>query len=189
MQWNKHWNLDGKHAYLSASKYHWIRYDMPKLRRNFENQLKAQRGVEDHELAALLIKRRRKMPRNNQTFNAYVNDAIGFRMTTEQPLVYSDEFFGTPDAIKYDKRVLRIHDLKTGVHPGNMDQLRIYAALFFLEYGLLYKIKPHDVEIILRIYQNDEIIQEFADPDVIVEIMEWGKVAAGEIKTMKEVME
>lgn len=34
-----------------------------------------------------------------------------------------------------------------------MEQLEIYAALFCLE----YKIKPEDIHIELRIYQNDDI--------------------------------
>ena len=35
-----------------------------------------------------------------------------------------------------------------------MEQLEIYAALFCLE----YKVKPGDIEMELRIYQNDEIL-------------------------------
>lgn len=198
MQWNDHWKLEGKHAYLGASKYHWINYDEEKLRRNFTNQLKAQEGTELHELAKLLIRKKIKLRQNGQTFNSYVNDAISFGMDPEMPLAYNvdrfgdSDFFGCPDAISFrvypdEGPVLRIHDLKTGVHLGNMKQLRVYAALFFLEYGKLYKVKPHDVKIILRIYQNDTFVQEFADPVEIVRIMEWGKKADKIIKEMKEV--
>lgn len=188
MQWNDHWKLVGQHAYLGASKHHWINYSIEKLRTHFANHLKAKEGDELHELAKILIQKRIKQIRNGKTFNTYVNDAIGFFMTPEQPLMYDEDFFGTPDAISYRDHTLRIHDLKTGHFPGHMNQLKIYAALFFLEYGKPLRVKPHDVEIILRIYQNDEIIQEIADPDEILTIMEWGKTAAKEVKKLKEML-
>ena len=31
MNFNKHLNLDGQHAFLGASKYHWINYDEGKI--------------------------------------------------------------------------------------------------------------------------------------------------------------
>jgi hypothetical protein len=98
----------------------------------------------------------------------YVNDAIGYRMKPEQVLYYSDNCFGTADAISFRNNFLRIHDLKTGVTPAKMEQLLIYAALFCLE----YRIKPSDIEIELRIYQNDDYI--FANPTAedIVPIMD-----------------
>ena len=34
-----------------------------------------------------------------ETVKDYINDGIGFRMKHEQPLVYSDLFFGTADTI------------------------------------------------------------------------------------------
>lgn len=199
MRWNDHWRLEGTHAYLSPSKFHWIRYDEAKLRKKFLNDFKAAEGNELHEIAKNLIKKRINLPRSNKTLNAYVNDAIGFHMDPEVPLVYKPnphedpDFFGTADAICYNVHpeegpVLRIHDLKTGVHPGNMDQLKVYAALFFLEYGKLYKVKPHDVLIRLRLYQNDTVIEFVADPDEIVAIMDWGKKADKIVKEMKEVM-
>jgi hypothetical protein len=82
----------------------------------------------------------------------YVNDAIGFRMTPEQPLYYSNNCFGTTDAICFRQKTLRIHDLKTGSSLTSMKQLEIYAAIFCLEYSEI----PEAIE--LRIYQNDQII-------------------------------
>jgi hypothetical protein len=84
----------------------------------------------------------------------FVNDAIGFKMTPEQVLYYSDNCFGTADAIVFRNNVLRIHDLKTGVMPAHIEQLMVYAALFCLE----YRIRPGDIEIELRIYQSNEIV-------------------------------
>lgn len=84
----------------------------------------------------------------------YVNDAIGYKMTPEQVLYYSENCFGTADAISFRNGLLRIHDLKTGEIPAHMEQLEIYAALFCLEYN----VKPGDIEMELRLYQSDEIL-------------------------------
>lgn len=182
MRWNDHWRLEGKHAYLGASKHHWLGYTSEKLRTNWENHKKAQEGTELHEIAKTLIQKRIKLL-GKHTLAAYVNDAIGYLMDPEVVLAYQPDgnadpvFFGTVDAIVYDHRnkVLRIHDLKTGTHPGHMNQLKIYVILFFLEYGKIYRIKPHDVDIRLRIYQNDEIVELIADPDEIVALTEKAK--------------
>jgi hypothetical protein len=98
----------------------------------------------------------------------YVNDAIGYKMTPEQPLYYSENCFGTCDAISFRKNQLRIHDLKTGVTPAHMEQLLIYASLFCLEYG----IKPSSIEAELRIYQSDDIIGYIPEPEEIVHVMD-----------------
>jgi hypothetical protein len=98
----------------------------------------------------------------------YVNDAIKFRMTPEQPLRYSDNFFGTADAISFRNNRLRIHDLKTGENETSEVQLEVYEALFCLE----YKFKPHEIEAELRIYQSDEVRIYDPDPGDIVHIMD-----------------
>ena len=151
MIFNAHSDLKGKHAFLSASKYHWVRYDEKRMAEVFRNSLAAERGTKLHELACQCIRLGVRLPRNRKTLNLYVNDAIGFGMTPEVLLYYSKNCFGTADAIAYDRGLLRIHDLKTGEYPGNMDQLLVYAALFALEYG----VTPEQIE--LRIYQSDDI--------------------------------
>ena len=35
MNFNKHYSLEGKHAFLDASKYHWVNYDNDKLAESF----------------------------------------------------------------------------------------------------------------------------------------------------------
>lgn len=84
----------------------------------------------------------------------YIKDAIGYRMDPEVDLKYSDDFYGTADAISFKDGVLRIHDLKTGMTPASLRQLEIYAAFCCLEYD----IDPTSIFIELRIYQNDEIL-------------------------------
>lgn len=77
------------------------------------------------------------------------------------------DFSGTADAISFRNNFLRIHDLKTGTRPVHIEQLEIYAALFCLE----YKVKPTDIKIELRIYQNDEILVHEPEPEEIITIM------------------
>ena len=168
MNFNKHYALEGRHAFLSASQYHWLNYDEDKLSERYISWKAAQRGTELHEVAAKLITLGVKMPRTKKTFDAYVNDAIGFKMTPEVVLYFSDNCFGTADTISFNKDFLRIHDLKTGVIPASIKQLEIYAAIFCLEYD----IKPSEIGMELRIYQNDDILIHSPEVDEIVPIMD-----------------
>ncbi|GKH02414.1 hypothetical protein CE91St54_46640 [Hungatella hathewayi] len=168
MIFNKHSALEGQHAFLGASKYHWINYDESKVAESYSKFLATQKGTELHDFAAKCISLGQKLPKSQKTLNMYVNDAIGFKMVPEQPLFYSENCFGTTDAITFRNRMLRIHDLKTGVIPAHMEQLEIYAALFCLE----YKIKPADIEMELRIYQNNQILYENPTAETIVPIMD-----------------
>lgn len=196
MIFNKHLNLEGKHALLGGSKYYWIndisQEDKLKRIRSFYI---ADLGTALHEVAKKRIKYGYKLTKHDKKsviidiFEAeipeivlrsinfdlvfdnlqnYVNDAIGFKMTPEQPLYYSDFCFGTADAISYRDGYLRIHDLKTGLMPAHIEQLEIYAALFCLE----YKIKPSDIKIELRIYQSGEIIVHNPEADEILPIID-----------------
>ena len=85
-------------------------------------------------------------------------------------MVYSGNCFGTADAIAFDEkhRTLRIHDLKTGEIPAHMEQLKIYAALFFLEYAADLGLESiRDMSIELRIYQSGEVLVETPSPEEI----------------------
>ena len=196
MIFNKHLNLEGKHALLGGSKYHWIN-DTSK-----EDKLKRIRsfyisdfGTALHEVAQKRIKYGFKLTKSDkksviidileagipeivlrsidfemvfENLQAYVNDAIGFKMTPEQILYYSDYCFGTADAISFRDGYLRIHDLKNGLMPAHIEQLEVYAALFCLE----YKIKPIDIQMELRIYQNNEVLIHNPEVDEIVPIID-----------------
>jgi len=167
MNFNTHFELAGKHAFLSASKYAWIRYDLDKLESVYRNHQEAQRGTELHEFAANAIRLGIKLPRTKKTINAFVNDALGYRMVPEQILFYSSNVFGTTDAISFRQNMLRIHDLKNGVTKASFDQLLIYTALFCLE----YRVDPSTIDIELRLYQENEVRELIPDLDDIVEIM------------------
>lgn len=170
---SSHRELAGQHAFLSASKYHWINYDEERMERTFVSAVAAAKGTQMHDLAAQLIKLKVKLPRTRKTINQYVNDAIGFNMIPEQVLVYSMNAFGTADAISFrynpetERMLLRIHDLKTGTTKCKPEQLFVYAAFFCLEYGF----KPAEIDIELRIYQNDTHEIYIPDPHEITRIM------------------
>ena len=168
MTFNDHSNLKGQHAFLGASKYHWINYDKEKVADAYSSFLATQRGTVLHEFAYQCIQLGQKLPKSQKTLNMYVNDAISFQMTPEQVLYYSENCFGTVDAITFRDNKLRIHDLKTGIVPAHMEQLEVYAALFCLE----YKIKPADIETELRIYQSNEIFYYDPTENDILPIME-----------------
>jgi hypothetical protein len=168
MNFNKHLNLEGRHAFLGASKYHWINYDENKIAESYISALAKEKGTRLHAFAAECISLGQKLPKSKKTLNQYVNDAIGFRMTPEQILYYSDNCFGTADSISFRDNFLRIHDFKSGNVPAHMEQLLIYAALFCLE----YKIKPSEIKIELRIYQSDEVLVHTPLPDEIYPIIE-----------------
>lgn len=194
MIWNDHKNLEGLHAFLGASNYHWLNWNESSFELRYQTQYSAEVGTLIHELAKSLILSNIKVNFNDKNLINYhlfqagipssvydtefilsnlvpfVNDAIGFRMTPEVILYYSPECFGTTDAIAYNekKKTLRIHDLKTGVTVAKPEQLMIYAALFCLE----YKIKPNTLDLIeLRIYQNGEVAVYNPTSDDINNIM------------------
>lgn len=174
MQFNAHPKLKGKHSFLSPSKYHWVNYDEDKLASVFGTQLNAMRGTQLHEYASTAIRLRMKQARSTKTVNAFVNDCLSFRMSSEVPLYYSDNSFGTADALGFRMDastgffILRIFDLKTGTTVTSLKQLYVYAALFCLE----YEHRPEDIMMEFRIYQNDDVqIERDTDPEKIRDIM------------------
>lgn len=168
MNWVKHYDLTGKHALLGASKWHWINYDDDRLVRWYKLTLSKVKGVALHEFASQCLKFKQRLPKCKKTLNMYVNDSIDFNMRPEQILYYSDNCFGTADAISFNDNELRIHDLKTGIVPAHMEQLDIYAALFCLEYNY----DPMDIFIELRIYQDNKVLLNNKDNEFIKDIME-----------------
>lgn len=180
MNFNEHSNLEGCHAFLSASGYHWINYDEEKVAEVYRNTLAKERGTMLHDFASQCIRLNQRLPKSQLTLNMFVNDAIGYKMRSEQILYFSENCFGTADAICFRKNLLRIHDLKTGLITAHMEQLYIYEALFCLE----YHFDPHEIDCELRIYQSNEIRTEEPDPDDISEIME--KIKAFD-KILKEI--
>ena len=193
MNFNKHFELKGKHSLLSPSQPYWLNYSEEELFQKYKTKYAQEIGTALHALAETLISEYIKLKKTDKnvvlvhlvqsgiprsaididrlypTFMAYVNDAIGFHLTPEQILYYAPECFGTADAISFNNNFLRIHDYKSGTIPVKMEQLLVYAALFCLE----YKVKPGELDgIELRIYQNDEAHIHQPEADEIVPIMD-----------------
>jgi hypothetical protein len=169
LRFRKHSHLEGQHAFLSPSVYHWINYDDEKLAFRYKTMRAALEGMEHHRYAAIAIEEREIQDDESSTVGMYINQCIQYRMHPEVVLYYSPNAFGTVDAIAYRHRRLRISDLKTGVTKAYEHQLEVYAALFFLE----YEIDPFSCrDIELRIYQNGECRVYHGDPVFIRGIMD-----------------
>lgn len=183
---NDHSNLEGTHAYLSASSHSWLNYTDDHMREVYFNQLMRQRGTQLHAFAEMANRLGIKMPRNHKTINEFINDGLGYNMTSEVMLFYSPNCYGTADLIGFDesKGLLRIFDLKTGAKDVlEFGQLHIYAALFCLEYHQ----DPMQLQYDFRLYQNDEVRQEEdPDPAEIRDIVELIVHFDGMINDMKE---
>lgn len=182
MLFNRRSDLQGKHAFLSPSAYHWINYNDQKLEARYFAAMSAKRGTDLHTLAHEAIRLGVKLSKSNQAMSTYVNDAIQYKMNPEQVLFYSDNCFGHADTISFRRNKLRIHDLKTGITPTSEKQLEVYAALFCLE----YEISPFDIEIELRIYQREEIRVFEPYPETIAAIMDTIVDFDLKIEAMKE---
>jgi tRNA splicing endonuclease len=199
--------LVGKHALLAPSQPHWLNYDDDKLFERYTSRYAQDIGTILHSLAETLIRHRLKLkktdkltvmvhllengiPRNiididriYENFMNYVNDAVGFRLTPEQILYYSEYCFGTADAISYRDNFLRIHDYKSGTIKAKIEQLLVYAALFCLE----YKVKPGTLAgCELRIYQNDEVLIHRPEANEILPVMDIIIRHTNALKTMNE---
>jgi hypothetical protein len=169
LRFKKHSHLEGQHAFLSPSTYHWINYDEEKLAFRYKTLRAALEGMEHHRYAAIAIEEREIQDNETTTVGLYINQCIQFRMSSEVVLYYSPNAFGTVDAISYRHRRLRISDLKTGVSRTSEHQLEVYCALFCLEYG----IDPFSIrEIELRIYQDGTVREYIGDPVIIKGIMD-----------------
>src|SRR3954454_884473 len=169
LRFRKHSHLEGQHAFLSPSSYHWINYDAEKLEFRYKTLRAALEGVEQHRYAAICITEGIVQDDETTTLGLYINQSIQYRMSPEVVLFYSPNAYGTVDAIAYRHRLLRINDLKTGVTRVSEHQLEVYAALFCLE----YEIDPFSLrDIELRIYQDGSCQVHHGDPYFIQGIMD-----------------
>ena len=199
MHYKQHLAIEGKHAIISPSNYHWV--DKDNLNDILTAKLKAYYATELGTAVHLYAKDRiqahmklTKSEKNGVLFSLirdqriprraididyifpnlmnYVNDAIALRMDPEIVLAYSSVAFGTADTIKFENDILRIHDLKTGISPVSMKQLEQYAALFFLEYGEIEDAHPEHTRVELRIYQNNDVQVLQPEPERILSVMD-----------------
>lgn len=132
MIFEKHARLEGLHAPFSASSSAWLRYNDEKALEVYNNKKAAEMGTKLHAWAKQTIDLGIKQPRSKKTLYSYVNDAIGFKMSTEVVLFYSERFFGTADAISFRNNMLRIHDLKTGKTAFKNEPIQQAAGLCYI---------------------------------------------------------
>lgn len=184
----------GDHSVFGASTYsRWRNKSLEEKEAAYRSSFAQAIGTSAHSLADQLIKNNIRLNKNDKkvlvvhflkdgiplevvnidyifdNFRNYVQDAIGYRMRSEQVLYYSDYFMGTADSIILDKNnLLRIHDLKTGFRPAKLDQLEVYAALFCLQ----HKIKPGEIDYELRVYQGNDILIGKPTAEDILPIMD-----------------
>ena len=208
MIFEKHSNLSGLHAPFSASQPYWLGQDFETNKKRYISRWIPTVGTVSHAFAEAMIKKKIKLSKSDMKMYKlyllenkvqcipyyvvdnldlqslvsnlipYINDAIGFRMTPEQILYYSDRWFGTADTISFFDNTLRIHDLKTGKLTAKMEQLMVYAALFCLE----YRVKPGTINMELRIYQSNEVIVHNPTAEDVLPIMD-------QIKTQDKLFE
>lgn len=165
---SSHPRVDGSHAILSPSNYHWLNDDEEKLLGRLRTLQAADRGTRLHKKAAGMIEDGIMVHPDSPiieecgpAFMDYVNDAVVMGMVPEQTLFFSLNCYGTADAIRFEDYpetseldgFLRIHDLKTGKTATSEKQLYIYAGIFCLE----YEYNPYKIEGELRIYQGDDV--------------------------------
>ena len=113
MIFNKHSELEGKHAILSPSKHYWMNYDDEALIKNYISSFATEIGTLVHEYAADRIRFRMPLDSENEEaknsllifllengipfrvidldrifYNLvpYINDAIGYKMDSEVKL-------------------------------------------------------------------------------------------------------
>lgn len=168
MNFNDHSDLRDSHSFLSPSNFHWLNYTPEKLEAVYRNQRAKEEGTILHSFASVAITKRLRLANLKKALNLFVNDAIGYKMVSEQVLFYSPNSFGTADALSFKDNLLRIHDLKTGITKASFKQLDIYAALFCLEYG----VDPTTISVEERIYQGNGFEVSIPEPLYIREIMD-----------------
>lgn len=180
MRFNRHSTKEGDHAFLSPSQHHWTNYTTDRLVDRWITHRAAMQGSAQHEYACQEIRAGRKSEHEG-TLGMFINDCIEHEMTSEQVLYFSENCFGTADAISFKRRRLKIFDLKTGVTKTSVKQLEVYAALFCLEYDH----DPCDLKMEFRIYQHNGCTIFDGDPEAIWDIMETIQLFDRQINQLK----
>ena len=123
----------------------------------------------DKDYRGMLLENMDYLPREiYPTVKLFVNDCLGYHMQSEQRVEYSELFWGTSDAIKFENNILQVFDLKTGSKPAKETQLLVYAALYCLQEHM----KPDQLDgIETRIYQNGEVFIGNPPSEIIYDVM------------------
>lgn len=186
MNYNDHSKLEGKHAFLGASKNSWLNKDEEQILDSYARQYVKEIGTALHDIARKHIKHKIKMTKASkreimlalvedyhipeiaidrgidfdgvfENLVIYVNDAIGYRMVPEQILYYSDLCFGTADGISDINTVLLKKELKIFDLKTGVAPVHIEQLLIYAAlFCLEYDMRPGELDIELRIYQTQK---------------------------------
>lgn len=198
LELNEHPEISDLHAPFSPSQNYWLNYDRKKLLEFWKNRKAQQIGTDVHSFAAEQLRqeyyfRENNLPYSNRhshrdIFSLFLNHSMDNWMQPEVAVKYSDICWGHADSLAFNlkKRTLYINDLKTGKHPAPMDQLEIYAAIFYAEYKPILQfqhgIDLNDCRTELRIFQNNEVILEEPPIEYIINEM------LGKIRLQHEIL-
>lgn len=204
MSWNRSLEETPKHAIFSPSSPWWLNDTDEEIVQRYCSSFASSIGTILHDMARKHIEHSVKLVKSDkkyirlslleasipesvitrlpdddifETLMMYVNDCIGYRMIPEQKVEYSELFFGTCDAVRFEERekLLRISDFKSGTSPAKMEQLICYDALYRLQHCQELRIRPEEIRSELRIYQCGEIRLCTPEPDEIISVMEFIK--------------
>lgn len=185
MQWNKHSDLEGKHAFLSASKHYWLGYSEDRLITSYQNENRKELGTVLHAFAAASVENCITMPKSNRDMIKMIKIyMIGQKISrdlidslTYLPLVVIDTlrayindaigFKMKPELVLFYSKycfgtadTISFRNKILRIHDfksGDMPASMDQVMIYAALFCLEYKIDPADIKIELRIYQSGEV--------------------------------
>lgn len=185
MQWNKHSDLEGKHAFLSASKHYWLGYSEERLITSFQNENRKELGTVLHAFAAANIENCITMPKSNRDMIKMIKIfMLGQKSSrdlidalTYLPLIVIDTlrayindaigFKMKPEVVLFYSKycfgtadTISFRNKLLRIHDfksGDIAASMDQVMIYAALFCLEYKINPADIKIELRIYQGGEV--------------------------------
>lgn len=185
MQWNKHSDLEGKHAFLSASKHYWLGYSEERLIRAYQNENRKELGTVLHAFAAANIDNCITMPKSNREMMKMIkNYMLGQKLSKDfiamldyLPIAVIDTlrayindaigFKMKPEVVLFYSKycfgtadAISFRNKVLRVHDfksGDITASMEQLMIYAALFCLEYKISPNEIKFELRIYQNCEV--------------------------------
>lgn len=202
MNYTRHSELEGKHAFLGASKSGWLRKSPDELFRAYARTYITTIGTAIHDIARKHIKHSFPVTLDDKNsvllslvedykiplqiidaavdfasvfdnFMIYVNDCIDYDMVPEQILYYSYNCFATTDAINRLDDIMENSIVRVSdLKTGTTPVHKEQIFVYMSLVCLEYNLRPGELEFVGKIFQNGEI-QEYNPTGVeIAEIMD-----------------
>lgn len=210
MQWNKHSDLEGKHAFLSASKHYWLGYSEERLITSYQNESRKELGTVLHAFAAANIEYCVTMPKSNREMIKLIkNFMFGQKLSRDfistldyLPMIVIDTlrayindaigFKMKPEVILFYSKYcfgtadsISFRNKILRIHDfksGDIAASMDQLMIYAALFCLEYKINPADIKIELRIYQSGEVQMYEPNP---VEVSDIGNKIIADDKTIK----